>query len=168
MRKRSAHILLPAVLGCGPTVDSPSASTDAVCDNPNFTCTPSCDDSDCGPLEQFDSNGCLRLPCTTDDECPAGQVCYEPARFGVCDVVNTTECSPGMGGCICTSTSAPVVGYCVDEDDRPTKEAGDCACGCDCGDPGSHSSPMDGSCFCDAGFTWCVPDDPDDYTCCPA
>lgn len=165
---RSASRLVTAsiLLGCPSTIEDPSAATDAVCENPEFTCAPSCAGGECGPLEPFDANGCLRLPCTADDECPSGQVCYTPALFGDCDVSNIIECAPEPGGCVCTNSSAPVEGFCVDEDDRPTKEADDCGCGCNCGDPGSHSTPMDDVCRCDAGYVFCVPDDPDDYTCC--
>src|SRR5688572_15530645 len=36
-----------------------------------------------------------------------------------------------------------------------------------CGDRGTHSMiGRDGICVCEPGFAWCVPDDPNDYTCC--
>lgn len=134
---------------------------------PTRTTTPSCDHEDCGPLDAYDASGCLRVPCTADDECPSGQVCYEPARFGDCDALNVIECAPQMGGCVCTISGGTPAGYCVDEDDLPTKEANDCACGCSCGDPGSHSTPTDDACHCDSGYVWCAPDDPNDYACRP-
>ena len=80
--------------------------------------------------------------------------------------MNTIECEPLEAGCVCTVSTGPA-GYCVDADDRPTKLADDCACGCECGDPESHSQVGDGVCTCEPGFQWCDPADVDDYACCP-
>lgn len=165
------RVLVAALLGlsaCPSVVDDDPSATDGAdgCPNPAFTCTPECRGDECGPLLPFDESGCLRLPCTTDDDCPSGELCYRPTAFGVCDILNTIECSPIGGQCACTISSGPA-SYCVAEDDRPTKLANDCACGCECGDPGSNSHVDDAVCTCDAGFTWCDPNDPDDYACCP-
>jgi hypothetical protein len=55
--------------------------------------------------------------------------------------------------------------YCVDAADYPSEAETPCV-GSECGAPGSHSSVMDTQCFCDDGYDWCAPDDPDDFSCC--
>ena len=133
---------LPALLlllGCPSTIGDPATTdSDGACPNPAFTCAPECSHGECGPLQPFDDQGCLRLPCATDEQCPADLRCYQPEAYGECDVANTIECEPLEAGCVCTVSTGPA-GYCVDADDRPTKLADDCACGCECGDPESHS-----------------------------
>lgn len=136
------------------------------CGNPAFTCMEpfSCADEDCGPRSPITDDGCLRRACTSDDECESDERCYAPAMFGDCSVTNMTECVDEAQGCVCTISSAEP-SYCIAATDYPTGSGMSCAS--DCGAADLHSHIDGGNCFCDTGYTWCVPEDPEDFTCCP-
>ncbi len=149
------------------TADASDSGSAGACDNPAYTCAEpyACaGSSDCGPLAPVDAAGCLRRSCTTDADCGDAERCYEPARFGQCDVVAITGCSDDDGPCTCTYASGDPA-FCVDAADHP--DGPEQPCSTECGGPGTHSSDTMGECRCDPGFTWCVPDDPVDYRCCP-
>lgn len=116
---------------------------------------PCTEEEPCEPDEDFcvlgaDARVCGKT-CQSDEDCPSSPegtpMCVAEGCELVCE--GDDDCPEGMS---CSDTT------CV----WPVEPGGE-----SCGDPGTHSHIVDpGNCFCDDGYDWCAPDDPDDYSCC--
>ena len=91
-------------------------------DHDNWSCgsTPpdSCPEI-CGPLREFDVNGCLRRYCSKDEDCGPGTRCYTPVDWDndACGV--TYYCYEENGSCTCDSNDDCEASYCIAAEDYP-------------------------------------------------
>ena len=81
--------------------------------------------NDCGPLGEFDADGCQRQRCGATDPCAAGEVCYQPELFGGCTgSASFCEMDEELMQCVCGGTDDCGGAYCVAEGDYPEPMAG--------------------------------------------
>jgi hypothetical protein len=112
------------------TADSSSSGPDVIVPetcafNPSFRCSAPLDCAEVvcgGPSTPFDANGCLRLSCFDDGDCPPGHQCLAPHEWGG-DEWETGACTETPeGACECDASTwhlFPPQRFCVPADELP-------------------------------------------------
>ena len=116
----------------GPTTgadseDSASAgvTTDGPTDCANGSCAIECGEDGCGPLDQFDAQGCQRPSCSDDADCGGSERCFVGDLFGVCvSSGSSCEYDDELMMCLCGGLTDCNGGYCVDAEAYPEGTAG--------------------------------------------
>lgn len=124
---------------------------------PAFQCTEpvDCFVPPCGDVfSPFDAEGCMRPPCTNQDDCDAEQFCFQPYEaYEIC-TSSGMSCSDGPDGtCECVSTPDCSGGYCMTDCHALGDDAGSCtAAGC-----GSTTvTAISDACACTEGVPVCL------------
>jgi len=115
-------IAMALVLGCD-SEDKDVAGGEQCADLLGNECTPmdtedGCPDSLCGPLKVFDSAGCPRVSCSSDDDCASDQTCYLASQDGACNS-SMIVCVDEGSGCECAGNNDCGGMYCVATADLP-------------------------------------------------
>ncbi|MEM7153222.1 MAG: hypothetical protein AAF799_10280 [Myxococcota bacterium] len=90
-----------------------------------------CFDPGCfGALDDsLDIDGCPRPTCSTDDDCLADEVCFDPAQWGSANGVSGCGDDPETGMCSCfVELSGDGADYCLPDDGVVSADNGDVFC----------------------------------------
>lgn len=108
----------------GPPLACPDSPPDFTCSTPH-----DCSFGGCGgPTGDFDADGCLRVRCSDDTDCPGERVCVRVGDWGG-GLPSSTFCEDFEGACSCggTADGSEEVRVCVPPEEVPEFDPVACA-----------------------------------------